>query len=163
MKHLPWIACVVLVVIMVISWLSVNIGIRRDVYGWRDASYASANADQMEFYLGKLIAGMEKHGMTHGHYAVLLKNPANDMAIDLTIFRGLRERAKAVQKYPQGSMDYAQTLADIRTQMSTTSFDPVKWWWVQNHCFLYALFVYVLSWLIPLPAAIYYFWLILDS
>jgi len=97
------------------------------VCGWYERAYSAADAEQMAVWLDNLLNEMEARGMTHGHYALVFKNPHNDAALDYEVFKSLKQRCLEVQKYPKGSMDYAESLEDIRRQMDKTDFNP--WWW----------------------------------
>lgn len=103
----------------------------QQVKGWYEQAYSAATAVQMSQWLGELVDAMEKEGMTQGHYALIFKNPHNNIALDLQVFENLRVRCLEVEKYPQGSMDYAESLEDIRRQMDHTDFNP-WWWWMVN-------------------------------
>lgn len=121
----------ILVIVGVIGHFRVDIQIKQDVGGWYEQSYSAADATQMAKWIDELLVGMENRGMTDGHYALFWKNPHNDMALDIEVFKALKERCHEVEKYPKGSMDYAESLEDIRRQMDKTGFDPT-WWWVVN-------------------------------
>lgn len=114
-------------------WLRVNIALRQDVYGWYKMAYAAGHAEQMREYLDKLLVGMDKWDMKEGHYALFIKNPENDIVVDREIFDALRARLAKVQEYNMGSMDYAESLEDIRRQMDKTGFSPGYWYWANVH------------------------------
>ena len=101
----------------------------KDIRGWYEQAYSAADAEQMAYYLDNLSKAMGEKGMTKGHYALIFKNAHNDVALDLQVFKALRDRCLEVaKKYDKGSVDYAMTLQDIRNQMDKTDFSPVKWW-----------------------------------
>jgi len=97
---------------------------------WYEQAYSAADAEQMAVSLDNLLNEMGARGMTHGHYALVFKNPHNDAALDYEVFESLKQRCLEVQKYPKGSMDYTQSLEDIRRQMDKTDFNP--WWYMCN-------------------------------
>ena len=138
-------ALVVTLVALAISVVSVSCSVYAyvqvlPVVGWYEQAYSAADAEQMAQWLGNLLAEMERIGMTHGHYALIFKSPHNDVSLDRQVFTALRERCLEVQKYPKGSMDYAESLEDIRRQMDKTDFDP--WWWYMCNRFT------VVAWLL---------------
>jgi len=60
-----------------------------------------------------------------------------------------------VQKYPKGSMDYAESLEDIRRQMDKTDFDPC-WWYMCNRFRPFAwLLAYVWWWITTVICSAY--------
>jgi len=97
------------------------------IEGWYTQAYAGADAKQVGDWLQNLVNEMKKVGMTQGHYALIFKGPGNDVAIDLQVFENLIVRCRAVENYPKGSMDYAESLEDIRRQMDKTGFEPYYW------------------------------------
>jgi hypothetical protein len=130
------------------------------VEGWYKQAYAAADAEQMACWLDNLLSEMRKMGMTEGHYALVFKNPHNNVALDIQVFENLRSRCLEVAKYPKGSMDYAESLEDIRRQMDKTDFDP--WWWmmVNRHGGWAWLLVTVWAWF---PGALIVTWLVLKK
>jgi len=127
------------------------------VKGWYEQAYSAADAEQMALWLDNLLAEMERLGMTQGHYALIFKNPHNDVSLDYEVFKSLKERCLEVQKYPKGSMDYAESLEDIRRQMDKTDFDP--WWWYMCNCFggIYAWILAFWWWIILVVAGVLWF------
>ena len=119
--------------IMGVVWVPVKAYVAvLEVWGWYKQAYSAATAEQMEEWLGELVEAMREKGMARGHYALVFKTPHNDIALDIKVFEGLRERCREVERYPRGSMDYAMSLADIRRQMDKTDFNPFWWWMVQR-------------------------------
>ncbi len=132
--------------IAIVGIIYSEIKIRKEVYGWYLQAYSAADADQMIKWFKKLIEGMEKLGMTKGHYALLIKTPHNDISLDYQVFKNLMRRCYEIKKYSKGSMDYAESLKDIRQQMEKTGFSPVYWYFI--HKFPYP----ILSLLISVPS-----------
>jgi len=116
--------------------------IKEDILGWREMTYAAADAKQMEMYLDNLLKGMDKWNMHKGHYAVFFKAPDNDVAVDYEVFSALKNRAKEIQKFDKGSMDYAESLEDIRRQAQQTSFNPTTWYIISKCGRLATLYIY---------------------
>ena len=115
------------------------------VKGWYEQAYSAADAEQMYEWLDKLIKEMEKRGMTQGHYAIIFKNPHNDIALDLEVFKSLKDRCKEIEKYPKGSMHYAESLEDIRRQMDKTDFNPYYWVLVNKYKLRIIAFILILD------------------
>jgi hypothetical protein len=130
------------------------------VRGWYEQAYAAADAEQMAHWLDELLNEMRKMGMVEGYYALIFKNPHNNVALDIKVFENLKARCLEVAKYPKGSMDYAESLEDIRRQMLFTGFDP--WWWamVNRHGMWAWLLVTVWAWF---PGALIGTWVVLKK
>jgi hypothetical protein len=128
------------------------------IEGWYTRAYAAADAKQMEDWLRNLVNEMKKAGMTQGHYALIFKGPANDVAVDLQVFENLIDRCKAVENYPEGSMDYAESLEDIRRQMVKTGFDPYHWFLFNRYLPFFLLII-----ISPILLAISILWWLFSS
>jgi len=82
------------------------------VVGWYEQAYSAADAEQMAQWLGNLLAEMERIGMTHGHYALIFKNPHNDVSVHVqSLRRRLRMAARA--RLPAAPAGGAGALGDF--------------------------------------------------
>ena len=57
---------------------------------------------------------MTKYGATTGHTALLLKTPANDLALHLQAVNSVIERLEQIQDLPADSAAYQTALDDLR-------------------------------------------------
>jgi len=97
------------------------------VSGWYNRIPKASTAEQIAEYCSNTLSEMDRLGITEGHYAFIFKNPNNDIAVDRAILVEIRDRAVFVGKYDKGSMDYAESLKDIRTQFG--GIQANFWYW----------------------------------
>lgn len=128
-------------IIFIVFVTTVNVRIGQQVTGWYEQAYASATAEQMVKYFDKTLEGMENTGLNKGYHALIFKTPDNDMTVEYEIIKGLRDRAiKISETYDVGSVDYAASLIDIRSQMEKLKFSPAYGWMVKHYSWVLWLF-----------------------
>lgn len=116
-----------------VGWMiKVDIEVQGNISAWYDRACTAPTAERMAYFLDELTLSMERYGMTSGYAALIYKNPKSDMAVIHPLLLELRDRALEVEKYPQGSMDYAESMEDIIRRMHDFEFSPF-WWYRVNH------------------------------
>lgn len=68
----------------------------RDIDGWVIQAVEASEPEVIVDRLQKAKAGMERHGATSGHTAVLLENPTNDLKIRYSDLDDLIERTERI-------------------------------------------------------------------
>lgn len=115
-----------------IGWsIQTDIDVTNNISAWYDRASTAPTAGRMAHFLDELTASMEEYGMTSGYAALVYKNPQNDMAVIYPLLHELRDRAIEVEQYPHGSMDYAESMGELKLRMQDFEFNPV-WWYCVN-------------------------------
>lgn len=151
--------------------LGVTVGVKvgREYNGWMNRALYSSTASEASDYIGKALGGLEVLGLTEGNYSLIHQNPEQDWGITVAQLKALRARALEIGRYPVGSMDYAESMADLRVQLirlmegkEDDSFDDNSAWyaylaknyraihffWLLGFCAL-PLFAIIILWDVP--------------
>ena len=88
--------------------------LNRDVDSLHDRAQIAANPQDMLVYLRALRANLTKHGATSGHTALLVKTPANDLALHFQALNSVIRRLQQVEGLPPDSAAYQTALDDLR-------------------------------------------------
>ena len=129
------IAGVVLAVVVIGGGLQ-YFQLKRDLDSLHDRAQIAANPQDMLVYLRGLRASFTRHGATSGHTALLLKTPANDLALHFQALNSVIRRLEQVEGLPPDSAAYQTALDDLRgvlREMPRVA-DGVFWvqygWWM---------------------------------
>jgi len=122
-----------IILILMLPWFIISTTICIHSYlvilpakGWYDRIPQASTAEQLAEYCSNTLSEMDRLGIAEGHYALVFKNSNNDISVDKTILAKLRDKALFLSKtYDKGSMDYAESMADMRKQ-----FEGIQtWFW----------------------------------
>src|SRR5688500_15693785 len=83
-------------------------------------------------YLRALDANMVAHGATTGHTALLLKTPANDLALHTRAVSSVIARLEQVQRLPPDAAAYQAGLDDVRGVLREMPAIAGGLFWVQS-------------------------------
>jgi hypothetical protein len=86
----------------------------RDLDSIQDRAQIAANREDMLGYLRTLRENMVKHAATSGHTALLLRTPANDLALHFQALNSVIGRLEQIQGLPVDSAAYQTALDDLR-------------------------------------------------
>jgi len=110
------------------------------------------NRDMLE-YMKELKSGMERHGMTRGHTALIFKTPANDLAKLNGSISSIITRLEAVKDIPRTETTYQVALDDIRGTIRELEGPSGGYLWVQ-YWFLFLAGIGI--WIWPAVAVIFF-------
>jgi hypothetical protein len=88
--------------------------LNRDLDSVHDRAQIAANPQDMLVYLRTMRDNMMKYGATSGHTALLLKTPANDLALHYQALNSMIGRLEQIQGLPVDSAAYQTALDDLR-------------------------------------------------
>jgi hypothetical protein len=80
----------------------------------RDLDSIQYRAHDMLAYVHTLRSNMVKHDATSGHTVLLIRTPANDLALHFQALNGVAGRLEAIQTLPADSTAYQTALDDLR-------------------------------------------------
>lgn len=103
----------------------------RDVESVAHRAQVAADVPDMLEYMKEMGAGMELHGMTRGHSALIFKNPANDLAKLNSSISQIITRLEAVKDIPRTETTYQVALDDIRGTIRELEGPSLGYLWVQ--------------------------------
>jgi hypothetical protein len=147
---------VIFLIWTIVFTIHINAKIQAEVTGWYWKAETASDAEQMKGFLNKTTEGLEKLDLTTGYHAIVFKTPNTDMNIDYRVIKRLQYRLTEIGNYPVGSMDYAESLTDVRQQLSMLNFSPAYGYLVKHYSWL--LWFWLLGfWLLPIPLCII-FW-----
>lgn len=86
----------------------------RDVDALVDRAQVAANSDDMTEYMTELKKNLERHNMTHGHFALIFETPANDLALNFKAINRILARLQSIKDLPKNGTAYQVALDDIR-------------------------------------------------
>ncbi len=101
-------------VLVGIFLISQGYQLRRDVESVAHRAQVAADVPDMLEYMRELKSGMERHGMTRGHTALIFTTPANDLARLNESIASIITRLEAVKDIPRTETTYQVALDDIR-------------------------------------------------
>ena len=149
--------------VIVSLFVSVLIGIfligqayqlNRDVESVAHRAQVSADVPDMLGYMKELKAGMERHGMTRGHTALIFRTPANDLAKLNDSITRIIMRLEAVKDMPRSETTYQVALDDIRGTIRELESPSMGYLWVQ---YWFLILVGVGIWLWPVVISYRYY------
>ncbi len=143
------VSCVV-TVLVVVALVVIGYGLTRDVDALIDRAQVAADREDMVEYLTELKQNMERLDMTHGHFALVFKTPANDLALHFKTVNRVLERLDGIKDIPKNETAYQVALDDIRGTIRELE-NPARGVLWARYCFL---LLALLVWL--WPAIVYY-------
>jgi hypothetical protein len=106
--------------------------LNRDLDSIQDRGQIAANREDMLGYLRTLSENMVKHAATSGHTALLLKTPANDLALHFQALNSVIGRLEQIQDLPADSAAYQTALDDLRGVLREMPRIASGVFWVQH-------------------------------
>jgi hypothetical protein len=88
--------------------------LNRDLDSIQERAQIAANPQDMLGYVRTLRDNMTKHGATSGHTALILKTPANDLALHFRAVNSAIERLEQIQALTPDSAAFQSGLDDLR-------------------------------------------------
>jgi hypothetical protein len=88
--------------------------LNRDLDSIQDRAQIAANPQDMLVYLRTMRDNMVTYGATSGHTALILKTPANDLALHFQAVKSVIGRLEQIQGLPVDSAAYQTALDDLR-------------------------------------------------
>lgn len=134
-----------------IIYIAISFIFVRDVDALIDRAQVAADREDMIEYLTTLKENMEKYDMTKGHFALIFKTPANDLALHYKTVNRLLERLDSIKNIPKSETAYQVALDDIRGTIRELpnpagGYTLALYWWLIAVMFLiWALPVVVYS------------------
>ena len=113
MRTLGWI----LIVIAVVFWSLWGLNTywcAKDIDSYINRAQVAANADRMLGYMLTLRTNMEERGMTKGHYALVFKEPDNDLSLYYQAVNDVISRLETIKDIPSDSVVYQTAMDDLR-------------------------------------------------
>lgn len=120
-------------------------GLVRDIDALVDRAQVAADREDMTEYLTTLKANMEQRGMTHGHFVLIFKTPANDMSLHYRTIKRILERLESIKDISKSDTAYQVALDDIRGTIRELPNPARGWLWAQ-YWFLYVLGIGIWVW-----------------
>ncbi len=117
----------------------------RDVESVAHRAQVAADVPDMLEYMKELKAGMERHGMTHGHTALVFKTPENDLGSLNESITKIITRLEALKDTPRTETTYQVALDDIRGTIRELEAPSAGYLWVQ-YWFLYLAGIGIWFW-----------------
>lgn len=133
-----------LIVSLVVSVIAAAIlipagyGLVREVDALVDRAQVAADREDMTEYLTELKQNMERRGMTRGHFALIFKTPANDLALHFKTVKRILERLHGIKDIPKNETAYQVALDDIRGTIRELPNPAMGYLWTE-YWFLYIL------------------------
>lgn len=117
----------------------------RDVDALIDRAQVAADREDMIEYLTKLKQNMERHGMTQGHFVLIFKTPANDLALHFKTISRILDRLHSIKDIPKNETAYQVALDDIRGTIRELENPAMGYLWTK-YWFLYVLGIGIWLW-----------------
>lgn len=134
-------------ILVTLALVIMGYGLVRDVDALLDRAQVAADREDMTEYLSELKQNLERHGMTQGHFALIFKTPANDLALHFKTVNRILERLHGIKDIPKNDTAYQVALDDIRGTIRELPNPAIAYLWTE-YGFLYVLGVGI--WLWPL-------------
>lgn len=103
----------------------------RDIESVAHRAQVAADASDMLEYMKELKAGLERHGMTYGHTALIFKTPKNDLAKLNESIAQIIKRLEAIKDVPRSETTYQVALDDIRGTIRELESPSEGYLWTQ--------------------------------
>lgn len=120
-------------------------GLVRDVDALIDRAQVAADREDMAEYLTQLRQNLERRGMIHGHFVLIFKTPANNLALHYKALNRVLERLESIKGIPKNETAYQVALSDIRGTIRELPNPALGYLWTQ-YWFLYLLCVGIWLW-----------------
>jgi len=128
--------------------IMLDIALKRDITGWLERAGAATTCEDMALYIEKALEGMDRWEMYEGSWEWLYIHPGNDIAISRQLLKSLAERAREAEAtYPRGSMDYAESMEEIKRTFFNIAINPWAWYTLRHMPWLYYWGWILLTWL----------------
>ena len=140
-----------LIVSLVVSVLATAIliptgyGLVREVDALVDRAQVAADREDMTEYLTELKQNLERRGMTRGHFVLIFKTPANDLALHFKTVNRVLERLHSIKDIPKNETAYQVALDDIRGTIRELPNPAMGYLWTE-YWFLYVLGIGIWLW-----------------
>jgi hypothetical protein len=140
-----------LIVSLVVSILAAAIlittgyGLVREVDALVDRAQVSADREDMTEYITQLKQNLERRGMTHGHFVLIFKTPANDLALHFKTVNRILERLHSIKDIPKNETAYQVALDDIRGTIRELPNPAMGYLWTE-YWFLYVISIGIWLW-----------------
>jgi len=140
-----------LIVSLIVSVLAAAIlittgyGLVREVDALVDRAQVAADREDMTEYLTELKHNLERRGMTRGHFALIFKTPANDLALHFKTVNRVLERLYSIKDIPKNETAYQVALDDIRGTIRELPNPAIRYLWTE-YWFLYVLGIGIWLW-----------------
>lgn len=103
----------------------------RDVESVAHRAQVAADVPDMLEYMKEMKEGMDRHGMTRGHTALIFTTPANDLTKLNSSIDSIITRLEAVKDIPRSETTYQVALDDIRGTIRELEAPSMGYLWVQ--------------------------------
>ncbi|MCX6759841.1 MAG: hypothetical protein NTW46_00675 [Candidatus Nealsonbacteria bacterium] len=106
-------------------------GLVRDINALIDRAQVAADREDMVQYLSELKENLEQRGMTHGHFALIFKTPANDLTLHFKTINRILERLQSIKDIPKNETAYQVALNDIRGTIRELENPALGYLWTE--------------------------------
>lgn len=132
-----WPAVVLTVIALVLGILGVVrwYGIYADVDATIDRAQLMSTPKVMADELDVVIRRMESYGMTSGHAALIFRNPLNDMALEYTTLKNVRDNARQIQNEPVTSVTFQTGMKNMRDNLTALHVLEYYWFMIRDPLF----------------------------
>lgn len=124
----------------------------REVDALVDRAQVAADREDMAAYITELKQNLERRGMTQGHFALIFKTPANDLALHFKTVNRVLERLHSIKDIPKNETAYQVALSDIRGTIRELPNPAMGYLWTE-YWLLFVLGIGI--WLWPLIVSIF--------
>lgn len=125
--------------------------LRQDITAWKNLAEVSSEPNDMYEWMLKVQQGMEKHNMTNGSSALIMKAPDNDMANIYRIVKNHVEQAEVLTKMDRSTPEYQTGLENLRGSIGKLDLQVITYWNVHSGWFAYFMlfisFFVIVFWL----------------
>jgi len=131
-----------------VQGIMLDIALRADITGWLERAGQATTAEAMASYIDKALEGLDKWGMYEGTWEWLYINPNNFMEVSRELLSDLRDRCLEIERtMPRGSMDYAESLEEIKRTFNTIAINPWAWYALRHYPWLYYWGAWFIAWI----------------
>ncbi|OGH73761.1 MAG: hypothetical protein A3C90_01170 [Candidatus Magasanikbacteria bacterium RIFCSPHIGHO2_02_FULL_51_14] len=120
-------------------------GLVRDVDALIDRAQVAADREEMVEYITELMENLERRGMTEGHFALVFRTPANDLALHFRTLERILDRLHSIADIPKDETAYQVALNDIRGTIRELPNPGLKYLWA-GYWYLYAVAFGIWGW-----------------
>ena len=129
--------------------------VEKDTISWLQRAQVASNPFDMQDYLLKCKAGMEKWEITSGHAVFVFETPENDMTLIMEALQQNIDRCDDIKDFSKTSIEYQTALNDVRGAIRELDLHtPDSWWYI--HALWLAVWAW-LGWIAPAISWMVYF------
>lgn len=136
----------IVAVIMSISCVANGLELGADIGAPLNRAQVAAQADDMDKYIAQVQTGMEKHGLTEGHWGFdallgIQRNVDNDFGVAYEAVKNIRTRLGVTKSFERNSTQYQVAMDDLRGIIRELNIGQQVWNVWNNHWWILLIYV----------------------